>query len=226
MGTFQVNYNAGGTVDEVKKIKLLEQIDNISNVEVVEEVRNLKNVEVVQNVELVDEVGNLKNVETVEGVDNVKNVEVVQKVDTVGDVENVQEVNNVSTVGEVSKIRGFATLTQPYNMMEMFEIPASYKDPLTGLDYELEVTLPNEDVEIMAISMTCSGYGENDHYDLFFNGKQWFKDWYCSEVKEGLFLGTSTYVYAAPPSSKIKLIFKNDSGTSKKLWLGVRMLVN
>ena len=189
MGTFQVNYNAGGTVDEVKKVKLLEQIDNITNVEVVEEVKNLKNVEAVQ------------------------------------DVNNVQEVNNVSTVGEVGKIKGLATLTQPYNMMEMFEIPASYKDPLTGLDYEFDITLPNEDIEIVAISMTCSGYGENDHYDLFFNDKQWFKDWYCSEIKEGLFIGTSTYVYAAPPSSKIKLIFKNDSGTSKKLWLGVRMLV-
>lgn len=201
MGTFQVNYNAGGTVDEVKKVKLLEQVDNITNVEVVEEVKNLKNVEVVE------EVGNLKNVEAVQ------------------DVNNVQEVNNVSTVGEVGKIKGLATLTQPYNMMEMFEIPASYKDPLTGLDYEFDITLPNEDIEIVAISMTCSGYGENDHYDLFFNDKQWFKDWYCSEIKEGLFIGTSTYVYAAPPSSKIKLIFKNDSGTSKKLWLGVRMLV-
>lgn len=219
MGTFQVNYNAGGTVDEVKKVKLLEQVDNITNVEVVEEVKNLKNVEVVE------EVGNLKNVETVQDVNNVQNVEVVQQVDTVGDVQNVQEVNNVSTVGEVGKIKGLATLTQPYNMMEMFEIPASYKDPLTGLDYEFDITLPNEDVEIVAISMTCSGYGENDHYDLFFNDKQWFKDWYCSEIKEGLFIGTSTYVYAAPPSSKIKLIFKNDSGTSKKLWLGVRMLV-
>lgn len=204
MGTFQVNYNAGGTVDEVKKVKLLEQVDNITNVEVVEEVKNLK------NVEIVEEVGNLKNVEAVQDVNN---------------VQNVQEVNNVSTVGEVGKIKGLATLTQPYNMMEMFEIPASYKDPLTGLDYEFDITLPNEDVEIVAISMTCSGYGENDHYDLFFNDKQWFKDWYCSEIKEGLFIGTSTYVYAAPPSSKIKLIFKNDSGTSKKLWLGVRMLV-
>lgn len=205
MGTFQVNYNAGGTVDEVKKIKLLEQLDNISNIEVVEEVKNLKNVE---------EVGNLKN------------VEVVQQVDVVGDVQNVKEVNNVSMVAEVGKIKGLATFTQPYNVMKMFEVPASYKDPLTNLDFEFEIILPNEDIEILAISMTCSGYGENDNYDLFFNDKLWFKDWYCSEVKEGLFLGTSTYVYAAPPNSKIKLIFKNDSGSSKKLWLGVRMLVN
>lgn len=207
MGTFQVNYNAGGTVDEVKKIKVLEQTDNVSNVEVVEEVKNLKDVEVVQKVE---------------GVDNVDKVGEVGDVDN---VQNVQDVQNVSLVAEVGKVNGFATLTQPYSTMEQFEVPALYKDPSTNKDFEFEIFLPDENVEILSISVTCSGYGENDHYDLFFNDKQWFKDWYCSEVKEGLFLGTSTYVYAAPPNSKIKLIFKNDSGTSKKVWLGVRMLV-
>ena len=47
-----------------------------------------------------------------------------------------------------------------------------------------------------------------------------------TEVKEGLYIGTSTYVYVLPPSSKLKLKFVNISGTAKKVWLGVRLLRN
>lgn len=160
MGNFNVNYNAGGTVDKVKRIANLEEVDNVSNIE------------------------------------------------------------NVNTIEEINKIRGFASKTQPYNLMTYIDIPA-----MKG-EYEEIMFLPSQEVEILAISLTCSGYGEDDHYDLYFNDRIWFDNWYCAEVKEGLFLGSSTYVYAAPPNSKIKIVFKNDSGTSKKVWIGVRMLID
>lgn len=203
-GSFGVNYNAGGVVDLVKKVNLLEEVDQVNNI---------VNVEVVQDVKLVDDVT------LVEEVGNLKNVESVDLVDEVAKVDTVQTVNDVKLVDEVGKIRGFASKTRPYNTMKMYEVPA-----LKG-DYDFTFTLPAVDIELLAITLTCSGYGEDDHYDLFVNGVQWFKDWYCSEVKEGLFLGTSTYIYAAPSNSEIKLVFKNDSGTTKKVWLGVRMLI-
>ncbi|AGF59575.1 hypothetical protein B0P06_006043 [Clostridium saccharoperbutylacetonicum] len=161
----------------------------------------------------IDKVKKIIALEEIEKLDNVENV------DNIKNIDNLQDVENVKYLNEIGKIRGFATKTQPYNFMEEFEIPA-LKD-----NYTFTMNLPSVDCEILAITLTCSGYGEDDHYDLFFNDVQWFKDWYCSEVKEGLFLGTSTYVYAAPANSAIKLIFKNDSGTQKKIWLGVRMLV-
>jgi hypothetical protein len=254
-GTFQVNYNAGGVVDEVKKIKLVEDVDkvdvvvNVENVDTVGEVKevdNVKSVDLVDEVKLVDEVGvvdevkvvdDVKLVDEVKVVDEVKLLDEVKLVDEVGVVDEVKKVDDVALVDdvklvdevkivdEIGKIRGFATKTQPYNTMEKFDIPALYKDPMTMHDFEFTITLPSSDVEIMAMSLTCSGYGENDHYDLYVNGVKWFDNWYCSEVREGLFIGTSTYVYAAPPSSNIKLVFKNESGTAKTLWFGVRMLV-
>ena len=41
MGTFQVNYNAGGVIDEVKKLKLVENVDQVASVE---EVTNVQQV--------------------------------------------------------------------------------------------------------------------------------------------------------------------------------------
>lgn len=134
-----------------------------------------------------------------------------------GEIDKVKEL---SFFKEIGSIKGFPVKTQPYNTMHCFDIPA-----LKQL-FEFEVDLVEQECEILAITVTCSGYGEDDNYDLFFNDIKWFENWYCSEVKEGLFLGSSTFVYAAPAGSKMRLVFRNSSGTSKKLWLGIRMLID
>lgn len=144
----------------------------------------------------------------------------LDKVKEISNVKVVDEIKEIGIVTEIGGIRGFATKTQPFNIMYCYDIPA-IKDR-----FEFDIELPNKEVEILATTVTCSGYGEMDKYDLFFNEQQWFSDWYCSETKEGLFMGTSTYVYAAPAGAVIHLVFKNDSGTSKKVWFGVRMLVD
>lgn len=132
----------------------------------------------------------------------------------------VDDVKKLRLVEEIGSIRGFATKTQPYNVMERYDLPA-----IRQIN-EFEIELPNKECEILAITVTCSGYDEEDNYDLFFNDQRWFEHWYCSEVKEGLFLGSSTYVYAAPAGSRIRLAFRNAGGTAKKVWVGVRMLVD
>lgn len=132
----------------------------------------------------------------------------------------IDRVKNIGSVGEIGRIKNFPQKTQPYNTMKCFDIPAIKST------WEFEMVLPSKEVEIMALTVTCSGYGEDDNYDLYFNDNLWFEHWYCSEVKEGLFLGTSTFVYAAPAESVIRFVFRNSSGTSKKVWLGVRMLID
>lgn len=120
----------------------------------------------------------------------------------------------------VQKIKNFAQLSQPYNKMKMINIPA-----IAGV-YDLDYTSPDEKMELLSLVVTCSGYGENDYYNLYVNDELWFDTWFPTEVKEGLYVGTSTYVYELPPTSNIKLKFVNISGTAKKVWLGVRMLRN
>ena len=130
------------------------------------------------------------------------------------------ELDKVKKVNYVERIKNFAQLNQPYNKMVMINVPA-----ITGV-YDLDYTSPDENVELLSLVVTCSGYGENDYYNLYVNDELWFDTWFPTEVKEGLYIGTSTYVYELPASSKIKLKFVNISGTSKKIWLGVRMLRN
>lgn len=126
----------------------------------------------------------------------------------------------VDEVKKIGRIVGFPEFTQPFNEMIKVDIP--------GVNdvFEITYTTPNEEVEILALTVTCSGYGETDKYDMFVNESQWFKNWYISEIKEGLFLGTSTFVYRTPANTTIKLLFHNNSSTSKTLWLGIRMLIS
>jgi hypothetical protein len=79
-------------------------------------------------------------------------------------------------------------------------------------------------MELLSLVVTCSGYGENDYYNLWVNNERWFDTWFPTEVKEGLYIGTAAYVYKLEPQSVFKLKFVNMSGTSKKVWLGVRLL--
>lgn len=130
------------------------------------------------------------------------------------------ELDKVKRVNYVDKIRNFAYLSQPYNKMVMMNVPA-----IEGV-YDLEWTSPNEEMELLAITVTCSGYGENDYYNVWVNDELWFDTWFPTEVKEGLYIGTSTYVYVLAPGSKIHMKFVNISGTSKKVWMGVRLLRN
>lgn len=128
------------------------------------------------------------------------------------------DINTVRKVKYVEKIKNFAQLSQPYNKMTMINIPA-----ISGV-YDLDYQSPDEEMELLQIVVTCSGYGENDYYNLWVNDELWFDTWFPTEVKEGLYIGTSTYVYVLPPGSRFKLKFVNMSGTAKKLWMGVRML--
>lgn len=128
------------------------------------------------------------------------------------------ELDKVKKVNYVQEIKNFAQLSQPYNKMVMMNIPA-----IEGI-YDLSYVSPDEWTELVAITVTCSGYGENDYYNLYVNDERWFDTWFPTEVKEGLYLGTSTYVYKLQPKSDFRLRFVNMSGTSKKVWLGIRML--
>lgn len=130
------------------------------------------------------------------------------------------ELDKVKKVNYVEKIKNFAQLNQPYNKMVMINVPA-----IAGV-YDLDYVSPDEETELLSFVVTCSGYGENDYYNLYVNNELWFDTWFPTEVKEGLYIGTSTYVYELPASSKIKLKFVNISGTAKKVWLGVRLLRN
>lgn len=130
------------------------------------------------------------------------------------------ELDKVKYVKYVNEIKNFAQLSQPYNKMTMINVPA-----IAGV-YDLDYISPDEEMELLAITVTCSGYGENDYYNLWVNDELWFDTWFPTEVKEGLYIGTSTYVYKLAPQSRIKMKFVNMSGTAKKVWLGVRMLKN
>lgn len=135
-----------------------------------------------------------------------------------GVVDRVKRIDVIGKLEEIGHIKGFPSLTQPFNKMVSLEIP-----PMEG-DFQLDFTTPDEDVEIMAITVSCTGYSDKDRYDLMCGEDYWYENWYVSEMNEALFLGTSTYVYAAPPKTTFTMLYHNDSGCSKVVRVGYRML--
>lgn len=128
------------------------------------------------------------------------------------------ELSLVKQVDYIDRIKNFAYLEQPYNKMKLMNVPA-----IEGV-YELNYESLDKEMELLSIVVTCSGYGEDDYYNIWVNGELLFNTWFPTEVKEGLYIGTSTYVYKCPPKSNFKMKFVNKSGTSKKVWVGFRFL--
>lgn len=128
------------------------------------------------------------------------------------------EIDKVKKVEYVNGVFGFASFLLPYNTMQAYEIPAIKQV------YEHKLVLPDKPLEILGFTVTCTGYGENDWYDLYINEYKIFDHWYTQEVKEGLFIGSSTFVYKTQENTQIKISFNNESATRKILYLGVRAL--
>ena len=70
------------------------------------------------------------------------------------------ELDRVRKVDYVQEIKNFAQLAQPYNKMTMINVPA-----IAGI-YDLDYESPDEDMELLSLVVTCTGYGEND-YQLY-----------------------------------------------------------
>jgi hypothetical protein len=236
-GQFEVTYSAGGSLDKVKEITnivggIINEIQTVDNIpqldtllEMYSELQTIDSDLNTMGTTVTDILGNLSNTASAineldadligpikTDLDNL-----LVKLDHVN-VDTVDTVNTVNMVTQVGKVSNFPTLTQPFNEMVTLSMPA------IGGEYVVSYTTPAIPTEIMCLTVTCSGYGEADFYNIFCNGNQWFKNWSLSEVKEGLYLGSSTYVYEAPPSSFIELDFNNVSCTAKTLWFGIRML--
>lgn len=137
------------------------------------------------------------------------------------------DLDKIGKIEKIEEIKNFANFSVPYNKMIFEDIPAiasaSSEVGVAPLPYVIEYETPDEEVEFLSFTVTATGYAIDDYYDMFVNDVQWFDTWYLSEVKEGLFLGTSTYVAKLPPKSRIKIMFYN-TGTSKRLYIGFRML--
>lgn len=218
---FETNYNVGGIIDEVKKVRAImggiidevKQIDNIlgGTLDEIKTVDLVKTMEILKELTLVQTINEVKVVDEIKVIDEINDI----KGGTLDLIKNLQIVDEVKNIGHIA---GFPKYSKPFNTMVKIDIPA-----LAG-DYIGEYDIPDEEVEIFSLTVTCSGYGESDNYDIFLDEDKWFDKWYLSEVKEGLFIGTSTFVYVVPANSKLKIVFHNDSGSAKTLWFGIRML--
>lgn len=136
-----------------------------------------------------------------------------------GSLDEIKKINNIKNITQVDKVVGLPIYRRPYNTMMKLDIPAIKRD------YESIYTVET-DCEMIAISLNCSGYGESDNYDIYADDKILFKKWYCAEVQEGLYLGTTISSYHLNKDAKLKLVFHNESSTAKTVWLGIRMLVD
>lgn len=139
----------------------------------------------------------------------------------------VQNYNVGGWIDEIKKINFpahlFPRLTRPFVKGMRIDIPAI---PGTyAIEYELL-----EDMELINISLACSGYKDTDEWEVFTTEPG--QDPYTAvetmptrELAESINMGNVLYiVHRLPKGSIVRFEFHNNSGTSKTAWPSLRFL--
>lgn len=131
-------------------------------------------------------------------------------------------LDKVKVIDEVKKINLpdhlFPSKTRPFTKGFRMEVPPTV-GPFTT-EY-----IPDVDMELLDIALACSGYGDNDYWELEIGGEKIIETMYTKELPQHVNTGTQMYtVEKVPAGTTIKLSFYNDSRTTKTVWFDFRFL--
>lgn len=132
------------------------------------------------------------------------------------------QLDKVTVIEEVKKVNLpahlFPTKTRPFTKGFRIEVPT-----LLG-PYTKEFT-PDVDMELLDVSLACSGYGDDDYWELEIGEEKIIETMYTKELPQHINTGTNMYtVEHIPAGTTIKLSFYNTSQTSKTVWFDLRFL--
>lgn len=125
-------------------------------------------------------------------------------------------------IDEVKKINFpphlFPQKTKPFTKGFKIDIPA-----MAGV-FEQKY-IPAVDVELVDVGLACSGYGEDDYWEMAVGTEKTIETMYTKELPQNINMGTTLYtVIKILAGTEIKLQFHNNSGSSKTVWFDLRFL--
>ena len=134
----------------------------------------------------------------------------------------MDDVKRVRVVDEVKKINFpphlFPELSRPFTKGFRMEVP-----PLRGL-YQKTYTVP-QDMELIDVGLACSGYGDEDFWELQVGPNKIIETMYTKELPQHINMGATLYVVEKiPAGTDITLYFRNNSSSSKTVWFDLRFL--
>lgn len=112
----------------------------------------------------------------------------------------------------------FPTLNKPFTKGFRLQIP-----PVTGMH---SVTYrPPVDMELIDVGLACSGYSDGDYWELMVGSEKIMETIYSKELPQHINTGSTLYVVQRiPAGTEIKMLFMNDTGSSKTVWFDLRFL--
>lgn len=134
----------------------------------------------------------------------------------------MDEVKKVNVVDEVKKVNFpphlFPELSKPFTKGFRMEVSAS-----TGM-FE-KVYIAPVDMELIDVGLACSGYGDEDYWEVIVGADKIIETMYTKELPQHINMGSTLYtVEKIPAGTEIKLQFHNASASTKTVWFDLRFL--
>lgn len=128
-----------------------------------------------------------------------------------GVIDEIKKVNLPERFfpnGDTPKMKGFR-----------IDVPA-----IAG-EYSLEYVAPEGDIDLIDVSIACSGYHDGDYWDFEVGNTKICETLYTRELPENIAQSNAVRLfYKIKRDTVMKMIFNNISGTSKKVWFTIKYL--
>jgi hypothetical protein len=130
--------------------------------------------------------------------------------------------------GEMDRIGRIDKLPYPiFPSLTMPKVKGSYIDVPPDTGTYPKIITSNKDLEFISISVACTGYLFPDYWEFYVGNYKVMETIYTKEVPQTVYSGTQmTMVLPIPAGTPMRVDFVNKSGTSKQVYLDLKLLVS
>jgi len=135
---------------------------------------------------------------------------------------------NVVLGGDIDRVGKIGALPHPqFPSKTVPKVKGVWIDVPPNVGMYSKVITANKDVEFINASLACSGYLHPDYWEFVVGSYKMFETIYTKELPQTIYSGTMmSMVYPIDSGIPMRVDFINNSGTSKQVWVDIKLLVS
>ncbi|MGG1263856.1 hypothetical protein [Brevibacillus laterosporus] len=135
---------------------------------------------------------------------------------------------NISLGGDIDRVGKIGALPHPqFPNKTVPKVKGIWIDVPPNIGVYSKIITADKDVEFINASLAASGYLHPDYWEFTIGNYKLFETIYTKELPQTIYSGTMmSMVYPVVKDTPFRIDFINNSGTSKQVWIDLKLLVS
>jgi hypothetical protein len=137
-------------------------------------------------------------------------------------------IGQVILGGDIDRVGKISALPHPqFPSKTVPKVKGLWIDVPPNVGVYSKVITADKDVEFINASLAASGYLHPDYWEFTVGTYKMFETIYTKELPQTIYSGTMmSMVYPISKDVPMRIDFVNESGTSKQVWIDIKLLVS